>query len=93
MKIYRYELSDGGGPFISFNGEVRESTDNLVMDDGYLYGCSSVEKLSQYFKPYSHLVIECKIFVYNVPLEDVIFDKRQVRFPKKYFLNKKVYKN
>ena len=49
MKVYRYEHSDGGGPFCTFNGLVRGSPDNLIVDDDCLYGCESIDKLNEYF--------------------------------------------
>lgn len=92
MKVYRYEHSDGGGPFCTFNGLVRGSPDNLIVDNDCLYGCESINKLNEYFDYQKNMIKNCKIFVYNIPKEDVYIGKYQVIFPKKYYKNKKEYK-
>jgi hypothetical protein len=49
MKIYRYECRDGGGPYCTFEGRLREINAKIPVDNGFLYGCKSVEKLKEYF--------------------------------------------
>ena len=52
MKIYRYEHSDGGGPYCSFYGYPRDMNVNFPIDTSYLYGCKSIEELYKYFENY-----------------------------------------
>jgi hypothetical protein len=49
MKVYRYECRDGGGPYCTFEGRLREIDAKIPVDNGFLYGCKSVEKLKEYF--------------------------------------------
>ena len=57
MKVYRYEHSDGGGPFCTFNGLVRGSPDNLIVDNDCLYGCESINKLNEYFDYQKNMIV------------------------------------
>lgn len=81
MKIYRYEKEDGGGPFCYPNGSLREKPSSQ-MDNHYIYGCSSLAQLTEYFSGQEYLLEGCELKIYNIPDELVIVSKREVRFPK-----------
>lgn len=85
MIIYRYEKADGGGPWFNFDGYLRNNT-SIQDDIGYLYGCTSLKKLNEYFEDHKNEVNlkDCHLIIYNVPDEEVIVSKREVLFPKKY---------
>lgn len=88
MKIYRYEANDGGGPWITFEGRIRTNPDDTnIYDDGYLCGCTSMKKLEEYFKTYEQDNLDFskyRLVIYDVPADEIIFNKREVLFPKKY---------
>ena len=92
MKIYRYERRDGGGPYCTFEGRLREIDAKIPVDNGFLYGCKSVEKLKEYFQEQQNLIVDCNIYVYDIPDEEVVENEKQIRFPKKYYRSKKLYK-
>lgn len=92
MKIYRYEHQDGGGPYCDFRGYPRDMNVNFPIDTSYLYGCLSIDKLNKYFENHQDLIKDCKIYVYDIPDDDVKINEYQVQFPKKYYKNKKEYK-
>lgn len=48
MIIYRYELPDGGGPFCTKDGRVRDDP-SISFNDDTLYGCKSIEELKLWF--------------------------------------------
>lgn len=48
MIVYRYEMSDGGGPFCTRAGQVRTRSD-IRFDDDTLYCCQSISKLKEWF--------------------------------------------
>lgn len=88
MLIYRYEMEDGGGPYATYDGHWRFDKPKIPpMDDGRLSGCVSFEKLKEYWNEDSHpkgMTDNCKIKIYNVPTEDVVYTVSHVYFPKKY---------
>ena len=83
MKIYRYEKMDGGGPYMTQQGQNRFCP-ICQMDDGYKYGCKTLKDLNNYFINQNDILKDCTIKIYDVPLTEVIFEDRQVKFPKKY---------
>ena len=86
MKIYRYEKDDGGGPWCTLNGKLRSHPNEVQMNDPYVYGCSSLEALNDYFKNYKdiNLLKDCVLKIYDIPENEVIIAARQVLFPKIY---------
>ena len=48
MIVYRYELSDGGGPFCTRMGQVRTHPD-IWFNDDTLSCCESIDKLNEWF--------------------------------------------
>ena len=48
MIVYRYEMSDGGGPFCTRTGQMRTHPD-IYFNGDTLYGCESIEKLNEWF--------------------------------------------
>jgi len=87
MIVYRFEAEDGGGPWFHKNGDVRFPLpdEHLYLDtDDYLYGCSSLEALYNYFFQQKISTQNCVVKTYEVPKEEIIFLNKQVKFPKKY---------
>lgn len=87
MRIYRYEMDDGGGPWFTRNGSSRGNPITIRFDDDVLYGCTSLEELFNYFREESHKVNleDCMVKVYEIPDEDIeIISPGQVIFPKTY---------
>lgn len=86
MLIYRYETEDGGGPWFYKNGDIRHPLpEHLYIDtDDYLYGCTSLDELFDYFYQQNISLNNCKLKTYEVPKEEVRFLNNQVKFPKKY---------
>ena len=91
MKIYRYECSDGGGPYCTFEGRMREINAKIPVDNGFLYGCKSIQKLKEYFQEQQDIIANCQIYVYDVPDDETVENEKQVKFPKKYYRSKKLY--
>lgn len=48
MIYYRYEMPDGGGPFITRDGVLRADP-SCVMNDNTLSVCDSVDSLNRWF--------------------------------------------
>lgn len=86
MKIYRYEKSDGGGPWCTLDGKLRSHPNEPQMNDPYVYGCLSLEALKEYFDKYTdaNILAECTLKVYDIPENEIIISARQVLFPKIY---------
>ena len=99
MKVYRYEKDDGGGPWFTLSGKMRPKVgpeDIPPIDEPYVYGCSSIEELEKYFINYKNILNDCKIVEYEIPINEVIVQARQILFPKKYIKfdkNKILYYN
>lgn len=87
MRVYRYEMEDGGGPWFTRDGSLREKPVEIRFSDDVLYGCTSLEELFDYFRQESHKVNlqDCIVKVYEIPNEDIeVISKGQVAFPKTY---------
>lgn len=86
MKIYRYEKSDGGGPWCTLDGKLRSHPNEVQMNDPYVYGCSSLTALNEYFQNRKdvNILADCILKIYDIPEEEVIISTRQVLFPKTY---------
>lgn len=56
ITIYRYELPDGGGPFMTRDGFSRLYSD-VYFDDDTLSGCLTITELHRYFKE-RHIHVE-----------------------------------
>ena len=89
MLVYRFEAEDGGGPWFYLNGDIRnplpEERLYLENQEGYLYGCTSMEELYQYFSTQKINTNNCDIKIYNITKEEVIYiSPQQIKFPKKY---------
>lgn len=83
MRIYRYEKSDGGGPYFTLNGKLRAG--DLQMNDNYLNGCDSLDNLQLYFQDKQDILQNCHIEIYNIPDKEIIVKRNHtVLFPKKY---------
>lgn len=87
MLIYRYEKSDGGGPWFYKDGTVRFPLphESLYIDnqEKYLYGCSSLECLFDYFSKQRVDVNNCTIKIYDIPEDRIIdYGNGQVKFLK-----------
>ena len=85
MKVYRYEKPDGGGPWFTKEGTIREEDARQPPVDEYLNGCDSLESLQDYFSRYPSLIKDCELKVYDVPDNEVIrMRTHTVLFPKKF---------
>lgn len=87
MRVYRYEMEDGGGPWFTRDGSSRGTFIDIKFNDGVLYGCTSLEELFDYFRQETHKVdlVDCTVKVYEIPDEDIeIISPGQVVFPKTY---------
>lgn len=87
MRVYRYEMEDGGGPWFTREGSLRDKPTKIRFNDGVLYGCTSLEELFDYFRQESHKVDldDCIVRVYEISDEDIeIISPGQVIFPKTY---------
>ena len=62
--IYRYELPDGGGPFCTRNGQNRIYPE-IIFKDNTLYGCSTLEKLNDWFKKRNISYNNCVLTIYS----------------------------
>ena len=85
MLVYRYEKPDGGGPWFYKDGTVRCPLphEHLYIDEqeGYLYGCDSLESLFNYFLKQKVDMNNCTIKTYEIPDEEIINLKNgQVKF-------------
>lgn len=80
MKIYRYEKEDGGGPWCTLDGVVREKP-TIKFNDIGLYGCESLEKLKEYFSNVKPFPQDLQLKIYDVPVENIISKtERQIIF-------------
>ncbi len=82
MKIYRYEMPDGGGPYFTLNGIQRKTKENFHLSFDYVFGCESEEDLKNYFKGKEEDIKECEIIVRDIPDNLIIKTKKQIIFPK-----------
>ena len=65
MIIYRYEKPDGGGPFCTRDGYLRNDSITHFTDDT-LSGCKSIEDLNKWFKHQPQFLLkDCKIIKYE----------------------------
>lgn len=82
MKVYRYEMPDGGGPFFTLDGIQRRTGVKLPSSD-YVSGCDNLDNLDKYFHGIQNIPEECKIVAREIPDELVLRIKTgQVIFPK-----------
>lgn len=81
MKVYRYEMPDGGGPFFTLDGVQRRTGVQLPSSD-YIFGCSSEEELDKYFNGVKDIPAECGVVVRDIPDEMIILVGDQIMFPK-----------
>lgn len=92
MRVYRFEKPDGGGPWFTKDGILRNPNVLPVgtgFTDPVLYGCASLEELFSYFREPAHKVnlTDCEVRVYEVPEQDIIHISPrtgQIVFPKTY---------
>jgi len=82
MKIYRYEMEDGGGPYFTFDGAQRKTGQKIQENFNYVFGCESEEQLKAYFKGKEKEIKDCEIIVRDIPDEYITKLKKQVIFPK-----------
>lgn len=83
MLVYRYEMPDGGGPFFTLDG-VQRRTGVKLPSATFACGCSTLEKLEEYFNHCSNIPQECKLVVRDIPDEFVMISEDQVIFPKRF---------
>lgn len=86
MFLYRYEMKDGGGPWCTPDGYLREGDYKENIDDGTKYAMTSIFSLFNYFKDKNIDLSKCRIVIYDIPIKDIVFlkFKNEVRFPKYY---------
>ena len=88
MRVYRYEMKDGGGPWFTKDGVQRNPIHMPIkFSDDTLYGCISLQALFDYFREPSHKVDleKCVVRVYEIPEYDIrVVSRREVVFPKSY---------
>lgn len=84
ISVYRYELNDGGGPFMTLDGFSR-SNPQLYCNDGMLSGCLSLDELNNYFFNHNLNINNYQLKIYQVYEKDIIKTKKHVIFPKTYF--------
>lgn len=75
MKIYRYEYPGGGGPFVKSDGTLHFGSKMKIkpLVPGTIYGCSSLEKLKQYFETQEWVLENCFLKIYDVPQNNIIY--------------------
>lgn len=85
-EVYRYELKDGGGPFLTLSGHIRTRNDTIYdCDDGWISCCPTIESLKKWFKERN---IDTSTFVlmkYTVPTKSIKKTCTHLVFPKKIF--------
>lgn len=85
MYIYRFEYPDGAGPFCNMEGQLRSNTHHVeLIQEDWFYGCKDLNQLREYFDYQQCVIKNCEIYRYDVPAEQIVFDKREVRFPRCY---------
>ena len=84
MLIYRYEREDGGGPFCTIEGRMRNDLDAKIVDDGFKYGCISKRQLDIFFSGQEQIIKNCYLKIYDIPEEEIVFLHNEVKFPKHY---------
>ena len=87
MYVYRFEYPDGGSPFCTLDGVVRDCNFHAEFNDSGIYGCKDLEQLKEYFQRQQCIIKNCKIFRYDVPIEEIEFLKREIIFPRQYKKN------
>lgn len=88
MLVYRYEKSDGGGPWFYRDGTIRYPLphEHLYTDsqEKYLYGCDSLQSLFNYFSKQNVDVNNCILQTYDIPQQKIInIGNGQVKFLKR----------
>lgn len=83
--VYRYEYPDGGGPYFTPDGVMREPPPSQIhiARDKYLYGCDSLKNLIDYAIRHDFKTDNMKIVVYT---GEIIYKNKhtgEVRFKPK----------
>lgn len=87
MKLYRFEKEDGAGPFFDINGNSR-GTSTDFKETNYFWAFTNLKDLKEYFKGRRELIEKCKLMVYTVPPDQVIFETQtKVSFPREFKIN------
>ena len=63
MIFYRYEKSDGGGPYFTRDGHQRSG--NIVSNDDTLDGALTIEELNKWFIGKENIIEDCRIIKYD----------------------------
>ena len=63
---------------------MRNDLDAKIVDDGYKYGCNSKQQLDFFFSGQERIIQNCLLKIYDIPDEEVIILKGEVKFPKHY---------
>ena len=88
MLIYRYEKEDGGGPYCTRDGYLRNDLRNIgKLDDNYLSGCLSIFELKEYWKKqenFQFYLQNCQIKCYDISESEIKYTKNHVLFPKNH---------
>ena len=83
MKVYRYEMPDGGGPFFTLSG-IQRRTGVCVQVSTYVFGCLNKDDLVNHFHGTLDFPEECKIVTREIPDDVIINVGNQVMFPKEF---------
>lgn len=90
MVLYRYEMPDGGGPYVTPDGYIRGMSKEKQVDgpytDGFKYCCKSIKELKKYFleRTEPFFLKQCEIKIYEVPDNLVKYNGYSYKIPFAY---------
>ena len=88
VKVYRYEMPDGGGVNFTLDGVHRRSGICFPTQD-VVYGYTSEEGLNEYFASRGGIPKECSLVVYEIPDNEVMVSETgQAIFNKKFVVER-----
>ena len=87
MRVYRYEMLDGGGPTFTLDGVHRKSGVQVPTElPGYVSGWNDYQMLMDYGQTRGFDTTLCRIVTYDIPDDEIriIPTTGQLFFPKFY---------
>lgn len=88
IKVYRYEMPDGGGVNFTLDGVHRQSGIRFP-EQNVVYGYTSEEGLNKYFMSRGGIPKECSMIVYEIPNTEVmVSESGQAIFDKSFVLKR-----
>ena len=82
IKIFRYEMEDGGGPFFTPDGQARHDKNIKFESDFLLSGCLSKKELEQWFFERGIDASNYILKEYSIDSNKIIFNKTHILFQK-----------